>query len=104
MALYSSSTNFVSAEINCYTSGEHYICIFTSEDPPAKAISYCDKDGKNCTVTWLDKVNVVTPEVKNAIKNAQIASLARDNVTDSNDDNKVPNLQKPISPKFEEAQ
>jgi hypothetical protein len=32
----------------------------------------------------LDKVNVVTPEVKNAIKNAQTALLAKGNVEDSN--------------------
>jgi hypothetical protein len=80
MALYCSSTNFVSAETNCYTSGEKYVCIFTTDSvkPPAKAVVFCDKDGKNCTVTWLSKVKVVTPEVNNAIKNAQIANLARD--------------------------
>ena len=74
MALYSSSTNFVSAETNCYTIGEHFVCIFTNADPPAKALVFCDKDGKNCTVTWASKENPVTPEVKNAIKNAQTAA------------------------------
>lgn len=98
MALYSSSINFVSAETNCYTFGEHYVCIFTSESTNTKALVFCDKDGKKCTVTWSSKVNVVTPEVKNAIKNAQTASLAKGNVTDSSNDNKVPNLQKSISP------
>ena len=47
---------------------------------------------------------MVTPEVKNAIKNAQIANLARDNVTDGNDDNKDLNLQKLPSLKSEEVQ
>ena len=99
IAVYSSSTNFVSAEINCYTSGEKYICIFTNADPPAKAVALCDKDGKNCTVTWLDKVNVVTPEVKNSIKNAQTANLAKANVEDSNSSEmKVNPSTKTISP------
>jgi hypothetical protein len=74
MAVYSSSTNFVSAETNCYTFGENYVCIFTADSvqPPAKALIWCDKDGKNCTITWASKANVVTPEVKNAVKNAQV--------------------------------
>jgi hypothetical protein len=96
MALYCSSTNFVSAETRCYISGEKRVCITTIDQPlptqsnrdilpTAKALVLCDKDGTNCTVHWLDKVSVVTPEVKNAIKNAQIANLARDNVSDGND-------------------
>ena len=73
-ALYCSYTNFVSAETNCYAFGENYVCIFTADSvqPPAKALIWCDKDGKNCTITWASKVNVVTPEVKNAVKNAQV--------------------------------
>ena len=101
MAVYSSSTNFVSAETNCYTFGENYVCIFTADSvqPPAKALIWCDKDGKNCTVTWLDKVNVVTPEVKNSIKNAQTANLAKANVEDSNSSEmKVNPPTKTISP------
>jgi len=74
VALFYSSTNFVSAETNCYTFGQNYVCIFTSVDPPAKALIWCDEHGQNCTVTWSSKDNVVTPEVKNAIKNAQIAN------------------------------
>jgi hypothetical protein len=81
VAIYSSSTNFVSAEVSCYTFGEHYICIYTgTAEAPVTALISCDKDGKNCTVTWLSKVNVVTPEVKNSIKNAQTALLAKSNV------------------------
>lgn len=81
-ALYCLSANSVSAETNCYTIGEHYVCIFTSNavQPPAKALVFCDKDGKNCTVTWASKVNPVTPEVKNAINNAQTALLAKANM------------------------
>jgi len=86
MALYCSPTNFISAETNCYTIGEHYVCIFTSNavQPPAKALVFCDKDGKNCTVTWASKVNPVTPDVKNAITNAQTALLAKSNVEGGN--------------------
>lgn len=72
MALYSTSTNFVSAETNCYSSGEKYVCVFTSFDPPAKAVVFCDKDGKNCAVTWLSNEKPPTTDAKNAIKNAQI--------------------------------
>lgn len=72
MTLYSSSTHFVSAETSCYTSGEKYVCIFTSVDPPAKAVVFCDKDGKNCTVTWLSNEKPPTTDVNNAIKNSQI--------------------------------
>ena len=96
MALYCSSTNFVSATTNCYTSGEHYVCIFTADSvkPPVQAFLYCDKDGKNCTITWLDKVNPVTPEVKNAIKNAQVANLAKGNVEGSNSESTINNPPK----------
>jgi hypothetical protein len=82
MAFYCLSTNTASAETNCYTIGEHYVCIFTSNavQPPAKALVFCDKDGKNCTVTWASKVNPVTPEAKNAINSAQTALLAKNNV------------------------
>jgi hypothetical protein len=96
-ALYCSSTNFVSATTNCYTSGEHYVCIFTADSvkPPVQAFLYCDKDGKNCTITWLDKVNPVTPEVKNAIKNAQVANLAKGNVEGSNSESTINNSPNP---------
>jgi len=76
MAIFSSSSNFVSAETNCYTIGEHFVCIFTSGDPPAKALIWCDEHGKNCTITWATKENPATPEVMNAIKNAQMAQLS----------------------------
>jgi len=94
MAVYSSSINFASAETNCYTSGEKYVCIFTNVDPPAKAVALCDKDGKNCSITWLDKVSVVTPEVKKAIKNAQTANLAKGNVEGSNSESTINNPPK----------
>lgn len=80
---YISSTDFVSAETNCYTSGEKWVCIFTSDDPPAKAVVFCDKDGKNCTVTWLSNEKPPTSDVKNAIENAQVANLAGDLSPDS---------------------
>src|SRR4029078_523471 len=75
VASYWLFANFVSAETNCYTSGEKYVCVFTSDDPPAKAVIFCDKDGNNCTVTWLDKETVVTPDVKNAIQKAEITNF-----------------------------
>lgn len=95
MAVYSSSTNFVSAapETNCYTFGEHYVCIYTSNNvnAPASALISCDKDGKNCTVTWLSKANVVTPEVKTAIKNAQISRSPESQTPNSNDNTNLKN-------------
>jgi hypothetical protein len=87
MALYSASTNYVSAlETNCYTFGGTYVCIHTDDSvkPPFAAITFCD-DAKNCKTTILDKADV-TPEVKNSIKNAQIANLGRDSSPD-NDEN-----------------
>jgi len=106
IAFYSSSSNSVSAETNCYTSGEKWVCIFTSDDPPAKAVVLCDQDGKNCTVTWLDKETVVTPGVKDAIKKAEITNFgavlspeAADNSVD--DTNSTSHESTKIPPKFE---
>ena len=72
MAIFNSITNFVSAEINCYSSGEKYICIFTSDDPPATAITFCNSDGTNCKTTWLDKVPPLSPAYKAALRNLQL--------------------------------
>ena len=74
--------NFVSAETNCYQWGDKNICIFTSDDPPAKALVFCDKDGKNCTVTWSQET-VVTPDVKNAIKKAEVSKFGSELSPDS---------------------
>ena len=100
--IYISSTNFVSAETSCYTSGEKWVCVFTSDDPPTKAVVFCDKDGKNCTVTWLSNEKPPTPDVKNAIKNAQIANLAGElspdsavNSTGNTNSTSVKNLKEP---------
>lgn len=80
MIFHSSSTNFVAAlETNCYTFGQSAICIHTLDeyDPPRKALTYCDKD-KNCTTTW-GKETVMTPEIKNSLKNA--LQLSPDSLT-----------------------
>ena len=51
-----------------------FVFLRMSGSHPQRALVFCDKDGKNCTVTWASKENPVTPEVKNAIKNAQTAA------------------------------
>ena len=84
IAFCCSSTNFVSAETNCYTSGERWVCVFTSTDPPAKAVVFCDTNGNNCTVTWLDKVNVVPPGIKSTI-DATVKEEMQNNVKDGKD-------------------
>jgi len=104
IALCQSSTNFVSAETNCYTFGQNYVCIFTSVDPPAKALIWCDEHGQNCTVTWSSKDNVVTPEVKNAIKNAQIANPEMQGTNSDSHDGGIDNKggidsKTPLAPK-----
>ena len=80
-AFYYSFANFISAETNCYTFGQNYVCIFTADnvDPPAKALIWCDHNGQNCTITWQSKDNVVTPEVKTLIDNAQEQVAQLDN-------------------------
>lgn len=99
-----SFTNFVSAETNCYTFGQNYVCIFTADnvDPPAKALIWCDSKGENCTITWASKDNVVTPEVKTLIDNAQVAQLDNQETSDSPKgglDNKGGLGDTPLAPK-----
>ena len=97
VALYCSSANFVSATTtNCYTIGDRYICVhvFDVVKPPAIAVVNCDKDGKNCDVSWVDKQTVVTPDAKNAIKNSEIAKFGRDVVTGGNVGDNVLNPDK----------
>jgi hypothetical protein len=48
--------------------------VFDEVKPPAIAVTNCDSDGTNCTVTWVQKVSE-TPDAKNAIKQAQIAKF-----------------------------
>lgn len=94
MTIYSSSTNFASAVTNCYISGEKQVCItnFDSKPPHVTAVTLCDKDGKNCTVHWLDnKVRVVTPEIQTAIKKAQIARSPENQTPNSNDNTNLKN-------------
>lgn len=87
---FSSLMSFVSAETNCYTFGQNYVCIFTADnvDPSAKALIWCDQNGQNCTITWASKDNAVTPEVKNLIDNAQaqVAQLDKQEITKGSKD------------------
>lgn len=91
MAFYYPFAHFVSAETNCYTFGQNYVCIFTADnvDPPAKALIWCDQNGQNCTITWASKDNAVTPEVKNLIDNAQAQVAQLDNQETTKDSKDV---------------
>jgi hypothetical protein len=56
--------------ITTYASGEKWVCIHTFDNvqPPVTAVTFCDKDGSNCTAHWLDKkASVVSLEIKNTI-------------------------------------
>lgn len=88
MVTVSSSTNFVSAETKCYTSGEKYICISTFDvEPPNTVVTICDAGtNDNCTHHWLDKVSTVTPEVETLINNAQVAQLDNQETTKDSKD------------------
>ena len=62
------------------------------------------KTGQNCTVTWSSKDNVVTPEVKNAIKNAQIANPEMQGTNSDSHDGGIDNKggidsKTPLAPK-----
>ena len=76
-AVFASTINFVSASTTtCFHFGGRYLCYFVFDEvkPPAIAVTNCDNDGTNCTVTWVQQVNV-TPDAKNAIKQAQVTKF-----------------------------
>lgn len=109
MAIYSPIMNFVSAETvsHCFTIGERYICyyVFDVVKPPAIAVANCDSQGTNCQITWVQQA-VETPDVKDAIKNAQIANFGRElspDVAENSADDTDPTSNEPlkIPPKLE---
>jgi hypothetical protein len=107
-AVFASTINFVSASTTtCFHFGGRYLCYFVFDEvkPPAIAVTNCDNDGTNCTVTWVQKVNV-TPDAKDAIEEAQIAKFGGELSPDAadnsaNDKNSTSPKSLKIPPKLE---
>lgn len=108
-AAFTSTINFVSAETisHCFTIGDRYICyyVFDVVKPPAIAVANCDSQGTNCQITWVQQV-AETPDVKDAIKNAQIANFGRElspDVAENSADDTDPTSNEPLKmpPKLE---
>lgn len=88
MALYCSYTSFVSAETisHCFTIGARFMCVyvFDSVKPPIVQVANCDSNAENCEITFTREV-AETPDVKDAIKDAQITKFGKELSSDSSE-------------------